>query len=80
MGLSWSGTDLPSTCVAVALDDALHVPLNSIAYRAGIRAKLRTTKMLADDEDVPAVYLLFVVAAIVVIAAIALSAFFILIR
>ena len=36
--------------------------------------------MLADDEDFPAAYLLFAVAAMVVIGVVAISAFFILIR
>lgn len=36
--------------------------------------------MVADDEDFPAAYLLFAVAAMVVIGVVAISAFFILIR
>jgi len=36
--------------------------------------------MLADDEDFPAAYLLFAVAAMVAIGAVAISAFLILIR
>lgn len=36
--------------------------------------------MLADDEDFPAAYLLFAVAAMVLIGVVAISAFFILIR
>ena len=36
--------------------------------------------MVADDEDFPAVYLLFAVAAMIIIAATAVSAFLILIR
>jgi hypothetical protein len=36
--------------------------------------------MLADDEDFPRVYLLFAIAAMIVIAAIAVGAFVILIR
>jgi hypothetical protein len=36
--------------------------------------------MLADDEDFPTAYLLFAVAAMVVIGVVAISAFFILIR
>jgi hypothetical protein len=44
------------------------------------RAEARGIQMVADEEDFPAVYLLFAVAAIVAIAVTAVSAFVILIR
>ena len=45
--------------------------------KAGGKPEIRELQMVADDEDLPVAYLLYAVVVVVVIAALAISTFFV---